>query len=322
MTLNNSYINLKQKILEIIENQGDIGIFASHPNSGYGFTYNGEKKFEMASIYNLPIAIHCLKLVEAAKLDLEQNITISPRDQRPGTDLAKPLILTEEDRKNYSLKELLKLMMQYSDNTATDIILHLIGGPKAVMKTIEAIGIRDLRVDHSIYKFLTQQIGASHLISREDFTIAKFNEIEKSMTTEQLDVASLKYEKAGNDTATPRAIGTLLTKLVQGKILNKSSTKILLDFMAACKTFPKHISGLLPEDLVICRKTASISHIANDVAIIDLPNGPFILVIFCCHLHNKNSEEKDRLIALIAKAVYDDLIGIDKTHAPEPLTKQ
>jgi beta-lactamase class A len=306
MKINNNYADLKQKILEIINEEGDFGIFASHTNSGYSFNLNAEAKFDMAGTYKLPMAIHCLKLVDAGKLSLDQIITLAVNDQRPGTGLSAPLIANEEDRKDYTLLELLSLMMQYSDNTATDVVLHLIGGPKAVMQTIKAIGVRDLRVDHSIYQFLTKQIGAGNLISRHDFTIEKFTSVENFLTKEEISAASAKYEKLQYDTSTPRAMGLLLAKLVQGKILSENSTKLLLDIMAGCKTFLARIQGLLPKDLAVCRKTGTRSHIANDIAIISLPTGPFILVIFSANLDNKTSEEKDKFLALIAKAIYDD----------------
>ena len=92
MILNKNYDALLNEIEDIINNQGDFGIFASEAITNYSFKYNANKEFFMVSTYKLPIAIHCLKLVENGMLNLEQVITLLPNDQRPGAALPKPLV--------------------------------------------------------------------------------------------------------------------------------------------------------------------------------------------------------------------------------------
>jgi len=196
-------------------------------------------------------------------------------------------------------------MLQYSDNTATDIILKICGGPQSVMKTMQSIDIHKLKIDKSFYQLLTEQIGISHLINENNFSIEKFNNLEKSLPKEYIDNSISKYELTLKN-RTPEEMGRLLNKLIYENILWEDLKNLLLEILSDCKCFRGRIPALLPKNLKIQRKTGTLSPVANDVAIIDFSQGfRLILVIFSWKL-NKPSAEKDKFIALIAKAIYDD----------------
>ena len=300
--------SLKVEIDNLTRGSSKFGIYAHHPKTGFVFGYNAETLFDMASTYKIPIAVHCLKLAEKKVVGLSQVVRLTPTDQRPGTGLEKPLISNQDEYKDFSLHELIRIMLQYSDNTATDAVLRAVGGPPAVMQTMEEIGIQDLRVDKDSYDFFTEQIGVQHLIQKENFSIENFKKIEKSLTPEYIKYHIDQYDKHLYDAATPKAMGTLLDKIVHSNILSSKNRNLLLSIMADCRTFRNRIPAFLPKDIKIHRKTGSLSHVANDVAIIDVPQGYLILVIFCRYFY-KSSADKDRTVALVAKSIFDSFVS-------------
>src|SRR6266404_268528 len=117
---------------------GEMGVAAVHIESGRRITMKTSERFPMASTYKLPIAIHLLTLVDEGKEQLEHIIKIEPRDIRPGG-----VPLTDKFKfgeSSVSVRDLLEMMLTVSDNTASDLILRLAGGPQAVTARMRSLG--------------------------------------------------------------------------------------------------------------------------------------------------------------------------------------
>lgn len=64
------------------ETDGCIGIYAQHLQSDFCYQCSADERFFMASIFKIPIAICCLKLIEQGKLHLTDPIEILPTDSK------------------------------------------------------------------------------------------------------------------------------------------------------------------------------------------------------------------------------------------------
>lgn len=81
-------------------------------------------------------------------MSLDQKVEISEKDLR----LDGILIINRFTVPGValSLKNLLRLTLEISENTATDILFKLCGGPKKIDAFLKQNGISNMRVDHTV----------------------------------------------------------------------------------------------------------------------------------------------------------------------------
>ena len=165
-----------------------------------------------------------------------------------------------------SARSLIEAMMIRSDNQATDILMRDLGGPETLQAWLSQHGLSGLRIDRNIAQLLR---------SKRDLWDVK-------------------------DSATPRAMVTLLQKLESGALLRPQSRSYLLDVMSRCKTGKNRIRGLLPAWARVENKTGTLSGLSTDVGFITLPDGRRIAVAFFA----RGGGDRPRAIAEAARAIY------------------
>ena len=280
-----------------------IGIYAYHLPSGYCYQKNAHERFFMASIFKIPIAIHCFKLIEQNKLHLTDPIEIRPTDIRPYGILDRHF---HYPGVTLSLYNVMQLMLQLSDNTATDVILRLLGDAAAIMQSFSDPIFADLDITHSCLQILLQQAGVVPLPVDERCTLEQIQTLINAVPKAEQETAARNFSANPPNTATPKVIAELLTQIRQQTILTKESTHLLIHWMRGCKTGINRIRALLPANVQVADKTGTITGTIGDAAIIELPHnkGPLILVIFIKN-STKPKELDEKLMAQIARAVFD-----------------
>src|SRR5688572_28206296 len=126
---------------------GVVGIAAIHIESNRVVYHNADLMFPMASTYKVPIAVKVLTRVDRNEIPLDTMITVTTRDLVPGDgtityQLHWPGV-------SLSISNLIEVMITKSDNTATDILFKLAGGPKAVTARMKELGFDRIQVDRS-----------------------------------------------------------------------------------------------------------------------------------------------------------------------------
>lgn len=225
------------------QSDAHIGVTAIHLETGRRVSVRGDERFPMGSVYKVPIGIAVLKLVDAGKLTLEQQVTIEPKDFAGGwsplRDEAKGKAVTR------TVAELLELMVSLSDNTASDALLALVGGPRVA-------STKEVRVDRS-----EKQI---HL------------DIDKH--------GAEAYTRDVRDTATPDAMAHLLAALWRNRIgLSKRSHALLLKHMTDSPTGKNKLRAAAPKGWVVAHKSGMMPRTSNDVGILTSPDGKQHIVI-------------------------------------------
>src|SRR5436190_10345624 len=111
--------------------------------------FNEDERFPMASVVKVPIAMLIASEIANGALSLHETITIQPRAFSPGL-ITNPLdrfyFLPFATVRTYTVEQLMAFMIHESDNTATDAILHRLGGTCAVMKFVFASDIEGISV--------------------------------------------------------------------------------------------------------------------------------------------------------------------------------
>ena len=81
------------------------------------------------SVFKLPLAVTVLKDVEEKQLLLDKKVRVTPEDVAPGSQFNADLWRKPVEK---TVAELLELSIVRSDNTSSDKLLQLVGGPTAV----------------------------------------------------------------------------------------------------------------------------------------------------------------------------------------------
>ena len=109
---------------------GTAGISVLHIESGASAAVNGDQWFPMMSVYKLPIAIHALRRIDSGELNVEERVTLTAADRRPGFSPIGESIAAKGPV-TLAIRDVLTAVITKSDNTASDWLLRRVGGPAA-----------------------------------------------------------------------------------------------------------------------------------------------------------------------------------------------
>jgi D-alanyl-D-alanine carboxypeptidase (penicillin-binding protein 5/6) len=250
---------------------GDVGIAIKHLKSGESYEYKADRPMPTASLIKLPVMIATYEAVDKEKLSLAEFIELKKADQVPGSG-----ILTSHfsPGTKISLRDAIRLMIVYSDNTATNLVLDKLGLP-ATNECMERLGCSDTKINSKVF--------------RADTSIAKD-----------------RSKQFGLGSTSARDMVKLCEMLHDGKLVNAKASKQMMDHLYANDDKLK-VPRLLPPGTKVAHKTGSVNSSRTDAGIIDTPSGP----IAYCILTNKNKDQRwtddnegDRFCAEIGAAIY------------------
>ena len=269
---------------------GTVGIAVRDMHSGQSIGINNDTLFPMASTYKVAVAGKIFSLADAGALSLDEQM---PRFGAP-----------------LSVTTLLELMLTRSDNEATDLLVARAGGPQAVNRWLQSVGIRGQRVDSN----------TAQLLARAKVVTANGDEpaMEAALSARQRDARDLPnmaFAADPRDTSTPRAMNDLLYAIHQAKALKPGSSAALIAIMARCKTGKARLAGMLPPGTMIAHKTGTLNGLGNDAGIISLPDGRMFAISVFVMKDRRGHVLRDRIMAEVARAAYDYFL-----FAPESRT--
>jgi len=280
-----------------------MGFTAIHIETGRRITLRSSESFPMASTYKLPIAVQLLRLVDEGKEHLDHIIRVGPKDMRPGgVPLSHKFQFGESD---VSVRVLLELMLTVSDNTASDLILRLAGGPQAVTARMRSLGIEDMSIDRSTIQHVFDMFGLP-LPPEREWVPGSHLSVLTSVPTDKQRAASEQYARDSRDTSTPDAMASLLVHIYRKNLLKPETAKLLLGLMHGCQTGDKRLKGLLPAGTEVAHKTGTAMGIINDVGVITLPNDAGHIAAVAFIKGAKSSVPVcEHSIAEVARSAYD-----------------
>jgi beta-lactamase class A len=253
--------------------QGTVSLSIVHIESGKTISINGKSQFPLYSVFKLPLAIAVLKDIEENRLRLDQKIHVTPAEIVPGTPGNTVLWQKPIDS---TIEQLIDFSISRSDNTSSEKLLQLIGGPLKVTERMRSLGFQNLDIHSTPSEFVK---------SGENPNIGSAEDLAK-----------------------------LLVQLQQGKILQPAHLNLLIGFMQRATTGLRRIRGDLPVGTLVADKTGAgekdavngVAKATNDVGIITLPSGRGHLVIAVLVSESKLPDSaQEKLIAELARAAYD-----------------
>lgn len=220
---------------------GRLGVCVLDPTRGRTLAYRADERFPLTSTYRALAAAAILARVDAGVERLDRRINYSERDL-----LSYAPVTQAHVAQGMTLGELCAAAIDYSDNTAGNLLLEAIGGPAGLTVYLRSLGDE---------------------VSRLDRIEPDLNEAAPGDP---------------RDTTSPRAYAQNLRLLLTGEKLSPASRAQLEDWLIADKVGDKRLRAGLPADWRIGDKTGSGEHgAANTVAILrPLGRGPLFAGVF------------------------------------------
>ena len=127
---------------------GEVGIAVKHLKTGETYEYKADRPMPTASLIKLPVMITTYEAVDKGKLSLSEMIELKKEDQVQGSG-----ILTSHfsPGAKISLRDAIRLMIVYSDNTATNLVLDKLGLP-ATNECMERLGCPDTKINSKVFR--------------------------------------------------------------------------------------------------------------------------------------------------------------------------
>jgi len=266
---------LTQVLRRLCENaRGDVGVAIVHIETGRSLELEGAKKLPLYSVFKLPLAVTVLKDVEEQRLKLDQKVRVNPGDVAPGSQFNTDLWQKLAEK---SVAELVELSIVRSDNTSSDKLLELVGGPAGVTSRMRSLGFTNIDIISTVREFTAHR------------------------------------DKPNTGTASDLA--RLLTRLQKGELLQPAQLNLLLGFMVRARIGEHRLRGNLPPGTDVADKTGTgdAGATTNDVGIITLPENKGHLAIAVLITGSKlPAEAQEKLIADVARAAYDSYTAVKR----------
>jgi beta-lactamase class A len=253
--------------------KGKVAIAVKHLGTGEGYYLNADEPMSTASLIKLPVMVEVYQQVAESKIKLADPVMLQKSDKVPGSG-----ILTEHfsDWAVFPLLDAVRLMIVFSDNTATNLVLDRIG-VGATAKRMEAWGFPNTKINAKVYRGSTTSI---------------FPE---------------RTKRFGLGSTTAREMVGLLEKLHRGEVVNAEACKAMLEHLKKCEDKDK-FPRFLPSKTVVAHKTGSLDAVRTDAGILYLAGGPVALCVLTAENEDKSwraDNAGNLLCATVAKAVND-----------------
>ena len=296
-----------------------VGIVARNLENGAIARVNPDERIPLLSVVKLPVALVVLDGVDSGRWSLTTPITLLGRDMHPRGELG--------DRYPHgggpvTLYRLLKLMIQRSENSSADALMRLVGGPGAVTEWLTRHGIRDLRVDRNERELGNDWYGLAPEADTMG-TAEGIRELRAQVPQAVHDSAAQAMQLDPRDTGTAEACVHLLERLWRGELLSAAMTDTLKSMLARCETGRDRLPGMLPKGTPVARKTgtggttAGVTVAINDIGVMRLPNGDDVAIAVLVGEPRGTIPRAERLIARVARTVFDAWSGVDSTEQSE-----
>ncbi len=126
-----------------------LGAFAVEPKTGKFIDIESKGQFCAASIIKLPILVSALKAIDNKTIDPKKMLTIKAELVTGGSGHLQWRPIGTK----LPFMEVAKMMMIFSDNTATNMIINALGGLKPLNKDFETWGLKQTKLNNYLGDF-------------------------------------------------------------------------------------------------------------------------------------------------------------------------
>jgi beta-lactamase class A len=245
---------------------GRLGLFAFDSAQLRQIAYRSRERFPMCSTFKVLLVSAVLSKIDGGEEQLQRRIPLAKADLLSYA----PISAAHVDVGYMTIEQLCAAAIEYSDNTAANLLLSTIGGPIGV--TAYARKVRD--------------------------TVTRLDRVEPALNT--------AIPGDPRDTTTPEAMAQTLQRIVLGNALSTQSRWRLNSWMLGCRTGLTCLRAGIPAGWIVADKTGSGERgTRNDTAVLRPPHRPPIVVAAYLTNTNLSTRDQNATLAEVGKIVSE-----------------
>jgi len=245
---------------EIGQFKGEAGIVIRDLDKDWELFYKKETLFPSASLAKIPLMAGSFLAAQEGRLKLERNVKLKSTDKFSGSGVLKDIHPGVE----FSVEELIGLMIYDSDNTATNMVTGMVG-TDYLNNFFKNIGLKNTNLSRRIADYSLRKRGIENYTTAED-------------------------------------MARILEKIYRKTLINKEISERCLKLLKL-QRLNDRIPKYLPAELTIAHKTGLERGVCHDAGIVYTPKGDFLICVLTKH-KNANSIPSKEFIARISLYVY------------------
>jgi beta-lactamase class A len=271
--------------------RGEMGLYARNLETGEALAVNADARFPTASVIKLAVMAEVERRLAGGALDL--GTTFELREEDKAGDETTPLnalhagvVLT--------IPDLLRVMIAWSDNTATNLLVGLVG-TKGVNALLDAHGLTRTRLYRPTFRD-----GRADVLPEEE----------------------MEY---GLGSTTPREAADLMARIADGRIAGKAASEEMVAILAK-----QQDRAMIPRSLPVSKPGVLVANktgwdeekrpdargfrgdVRGDVAYVKGPRGRYVIAILARRIVDKSpgpDSEALRTGAELSRIVWDAFQG-------------
>ncbi|QDU88493.1 D-alanyl-D-alanine carboxypeptidase DacB precursor [Pirellulimonas nuda] len=277
---------LQDAVAQLIKlHRGVVGAAAKQLDTGESFAWNADQPMPTASLIKLPIMLTAYRQIDAGELSPDATIELRKQDKVPGSG-----VLSEHMSAGarFSLRDAIELMIVFSDNTATNLVIEKTGLP-ATSALMRKLGYPETQLHSKVF-------------------------------LRETTIDPERSQKYGLGSTTAADMIRLLESLYKGDAASSESCEAMLGHLRRCDDRSK-VPRYLPEEVEVAHKTGSVSATRCDAGIIESKGGPLAFCILTTDNADRGwgaENEAELLAAAFGKTLYDHFNEPEETPAVPP----
>jgi D-alanyl-D-alanine carboxypeptidase (penicillin-binding protein 5/6) len=281
--------SLSERIEPLIaKHQGTVCVAIKHLATGETFFHRPQEVVPTASLIKFPVMIEYYRQVDAGKLSGDRMVTLTQEDKVPGSG-----ILTDHFANSsvLPLETINHLMIAFSDNTATNLVLDQIGIAN-VARTMQQLGLPETQIHSKVF--------------RRDTSIAQD-----------------RSQKYGLGSTTAADMLSLLEQLHARKLVSPEASERMLAHLLSCDDKTK-LLRFLPKEIKGYHKTGAVNESRTDAGLLDTPSGWIAMVCLTSENQDKSwgdSNAAEILCGRIAQETYEHFHPIPQDQVEPQVLK-
>jgi len=242
---------------------GVLGVSVKDLKGGMSYDLRPQEPFPQASSIKLAVLYELYRQAEEGRVDLGE-VTRPPTPRVRGGGVLQEV----GDKVSLTWRDLAVLMMGWSDNAATNVLIDRVG-MDAVNRRLDSLGLRATRLRR-------------HMMD--------------------LDAA----RRGDENVSSPAEMRQLIETMYAGTGLSRERARDMMAVAAVPKDSPFRVP--LPETLVVADKPGSLEAVRCVTAVVDLPGRPYAVSIMTTYLRrDADGEAAIREISAALYETFDRL---------------
>ncbi|MFY9552691.1 MAG: serine hydrolase [Thermoanaerobaculia bacterium] len=266
---------------------GTMGVYARNLDTGEEIAVGADTRFPTASLIKVAVMADVFRQIQAGKLRKDQVVVL--QDTEKAGDETVPLNMLHGGTP-LTVSDLLRFMIAYSDNTATNLLIGLVG-TASVDALLDTLGLPKTR------------------LYRPTFRDGK------------ADVLPEEEKEFGLGSTTPREAGRLLALIAEGKVVSRAACDAMIAILADQQDRAM-IPRSLPferDEILVANKTGWDAEklpdakgfrgdARNDAGYVKGPKARYVIAICARRIRDKSASVDNEALRTggeISRIVYD-----------------